>query len=97
MMVNRKNRRERRSKDEQLYAGEVAVFDICHELAESWRLIFFFLNYSKILYIYIYISSLIKRNLGRRCSSLSYLRYEMRAHHVTSGNSWLLSLCALTG
>lgn len=54
MMVNRKNRRERRSKDEQLYAGEVAVFDICHELAESWRLTFFFLNYSKIIYIYIF-------------------------------------------
>lgn len=95
MMVNRKNRRERRSKDEQLYAGEVAVFDICHELAESWRLTFFFELFKN--YIYIYISSLIKRNLGRRCSSLSYLRYEMRAHHVTSGNSWLLSLCALTG
>lgn len=54
MMVNRENRRERRSKDEQLYAGEVAVFDICHELAESWRLTFFFLNYSKIIYIYIF-------------------------------------------
>lgn len=54
MMVNRKNRRERRSKDEQLYAGEVAVFDICHELAESWRLTFFFELFKNYIYIYIY-------------------------------------------
>lgn len=83
---------------------KLQFFVFRHELVEQSdsRLVvihhdnfFFFLNYSKI--IYIYISSLIKRNLGRRCSSSSYLRYEMRAHHVTSGNSWLLSLCALTG
>lgn len=54
MMVNRKNRRERRSKDEQLYAGEVAVFDICHELAESWRLTFFFELFKNYIYIYIF-------------------------------------------